>query len=259
MAITPLLSSKRESEASSANTCPPTRVSSNGGLVHAHHHPPCCILRPSTPSLAQNASRRAVLLPPTLCPAFRATEGFVHAHQALRCSKRELEGPFCQPPPSDSSFKREALFMPTTPSLAQNASRRVRSAPTCPPSRVSSDGGLCSCPARPARPPLPKTRVGRVCSAPHLPSVSRFERRRALFMPNTPCLARNASWRVRSAPTCPPSRISSGGLCSLPPSPPSLETRVGGSILPPPASVSHFERRRSCSPTPALCSLITVE
>ena len=105
MAITPLLSLKRESEASSANTCPLTRVSSNGGLVHAHHHPPCCILRPSTPSLTQNASRRAVLLPPTLCPAFRVTGGFVHAHQALCCSKCELEGPFCQPPPSDSSFK----------------------------------------------------------------------------------------------------------------------------------------------------------
>ena len=102
---TPLLSLKRESEASSANTCPLTRVSSNGGLVHAHHHPPCCILQPSTPSLAQNVSRRAVLLPPTLCPTFRATGGFVHAHQALRHLKHELEGPFFQPPPSDSSFK----------------------------------------------------------------------------------------------------------------------------------------------------------
>jgi len=80
MAITPLLSSKHESEASSANTCPLTCVLSNGGLVHAHHHPPCCILWPSTPSLARNASWRAVLLPPTLCPAFRVTEGFVHAH-----------------------------------------------------------------------------------------------------------------------------------------------------------------------------------
>src|SRR6266545_7871514 len=40
--------------------------------------------------------------------------------------------------------------MPNTPSLTRNMSRRVCSAPACPPSRVLSDRGLCSCPPCPS-------------------------------------------------------------------------------------------------------------
>src|SRR6266545_7193037 len=110
--------------------------------------PPCHILWPSTPSLTQNASQRAVLLPSTLCPAFQATEGFVRAHHALPHSKCESEGPFCAHLPAISHFeRRKALFMPNTlntPCLTRNTSWQVRSAPTTPsptPPLLMRDGG----------------------------------------------------------------------------------------------------------------------
>jgi len=129
--------------------------------------------------------------------------------------------------------------MPTTPSLTQNTSRRVCSAPTCPPSRISSDEGLCSCPTCPFHPASLKARVGRsVLPPPALRlmfrvmegSVHAQHIHHALSCPK--CELGGSVL----PPTCPLSRIlSDRGLCSCPTCPASLETQVGGSVLPPPA------------------------
>src|SRR6266498_1666576 len=112
MAITPPSHSKRDLEASSANTCPLTCVSSNGGLVHAHHpslshsaaqhalpRSKCesedcssptyslshissdrglCSCPPCPPSLETQVGG-SILPPPALHLTFRVTEGSVHA------------------------------------------------------------------------------------------------------------------------------------------------------------------------------------
>src|SRR6266545_7193036 len=151
MAITPPSHSKHDSEASSANTCPLTCVSSNGGLVNAHHpslshsvaqhtlpHSKCksegcsspiyplscissyrglCSCPPRPPSLEMRVGG-SILRPPARHLAFRATEGSVyaqHAQHTLPHSKHKLAGPFCPhhpiPHPSIANARRRGIHI----------------------------------------------------------------------------------------------------------------------------------------------------
>jgi len=131
---------------------PPSRVSSKGTFLPSAT-PPSLEMRdggqppPSLSRFEQGAFSLETwvggLPSPVLHLAFRATEGFVHAHQAVPRSKHESEGLFT---------------------------------PTCSLTRVSSDGGLCS---RPPSPPSLETQVGGFFLCP----PSRVLSNGALFMP----------------------------------------------------------------------------
>ena len=162
----------------------------------------------SPPSLARNVSQRPLLPTPALRLVFRATEGLFTPITTLPVAfcgparppslKMRVGGLFFSHLPSVPLFeRRRALFMPTKPSVARNASWRVHSANHHPPTRVSSEGGLVH--AHHALPCSKHKSEGLFC--PHLPSVSRFERRRALFMPSTPSLAQNTSREGLFCPT----------------------------------------------------------
>src|SRR6266545_3018138 len=62
---------------------------------------------PPPPPVARNARERVTVPAPTLCLAFRATEGFSCTHHP---SKQETKGSFCQSLSSVPIFERQELF-----------------------------------------------------------------------------------------------------------------------------------------------------
>ncbi len=160
---TPITPLPRSKHTLSAHICPPSHVSSNGGLGYGHHPPsltrnatrrpllptpalrvvframegsftsitpPCRILQPSMPSLTQNASRRAVLLPPTLCPTFWVTEGFFSCPPRPPSLETRVGGSVLPPSALHLTFRvTEGSVMPC---LTRNMSLQIHSAPTTP-------------------------------------------------------------------------------------------------------------------------------
>ncbi len=114
---------------------------------------------PHHPSVARNVRERVAVPAPTLCLAFRATEGFSCTHH---------------------------------PSLAPNKRQRARSAKACLPSQFSSDRGLFDTHTTP--PPLETRDRGLV-----VPSISIFEQWRACSPIPCSNLARTVRQRVCSA------------------------------------------------------------